>query len=122
MAKVHEFENGTKMQVRDDGQITKSHYRVLEHHGNCTRLEVHLETGKTHQIRVHLAHIGVPIIGDVRYGNQPLDNEFFKEHDAQKRLYLHAERIVFKHPVTKKQVVLVAPVPTEFGRVMQSVR
>lgn len=118
MSRAHEYENGTKMRVEDDGQLTKSRYRVLESHGNCSRLEVFLETGKTHQIRVHLSHEGAPIVGDVRYGNEELDKQFFEKFRAKNRLYLHAERISFVHPVKNKKIVLTAPVPAEFDGLM----
>jgi RluA family pseudouridine synthase len=121
MSRAHEYENGTKMRVEDDGQLTKSRYRVLEKHGNCSRLEVFLETGKTHQIRVHLSHEGAPIVGDVRYGNEEFDKTLFNRTHAKNRLYLHAERISFTHPVKNKKVVLVAPVPGEFDALMSAV-
>jgi RluA family pseudouridine synthase len=118
MSRAHEYENGTKMRVEDDGQLTKSRYRVLESHGDCSRLEVFLETGKTHQIRVHLSHEGAPIVGDVRYGNESLDKALFGKFRAKNRLYLHAERISFIHPVKNKKIVLTAPVPAEFDGLM----
>ncbi|MBN1600152.1 MAG: RluA family pseudouridine synthase [Chitinispirillaceae bacterium] len=121
MSRAHEYDNGTKMRVGEDGQLTKSRYRILERHGNCSRLEVFLETGKTHQIRVHLSHIGAPIIGDSRYGNEDLDNTLFKRTSAKCRLYLHAERISFIHPAKNKKIVLTAPVPREFDQMMSGI-
>jgi 23S rRNA pseudouridine955/2504/2580 synthase len=79
---------------------------------------VFLETGKTHQIRVHLSHEGAPIVGDVRYGNEDLDKSLFGKFRAKNRLYLHAERISFIHPVKNKKIVLTAPVPAEFDGLM----
>lgn len=121
MSRAHEYDNGTKMMVEDDGQLTKSRYRILESHGNCSRLEVFLETGKTHQIRVHLSHEGAPIVGDVRYGNEDLDKALFGKFRAKNRLYLHAERISFIHPITNKKIVLTAPTPAEFDGLMSLV-
>lgn len=75
-------------------------------------LEVKLITGRTHQIRVHLAHLGFPILGDEKYGDYEL-NKKLKVNGA-KRMFLHAMELGFDHPVSKENILLTAPVPKEF--------
>jgi 23S rRNA pseudouridine955/2504/2580 synthase len=79
---------------------------------NFSLLEVKLITGRTHQIRVHLAHLGFPILGDEKYGDYEL-NKKFKVNGA-KRMFLHAMELGFDHPVSKENILLTAPVPKEF--------
>ncbi|HEX3019331.1 MAG TPA: RluA family pseudouridine synthase [Chitinispirillaceae bacterium] len=112
------FENsGTKMKVDEDGQVSKSHYRIVEYNNILSKLEVLLETGKTHQIRVHLAHIGAPIVGDERYGNPDLDKSVLNR--KRNRLYLHSFRIIFNHPVKNRKITLEAVEPIEFHDLMK---
>lgn len=106
--------SGTKVTVSDNGVRAVSTYRVIHTKKNISSLEVTLHTGRTHQIRVHLAHIHCPIIGDVRYGNKDLDRVFFSQLEKPERLYLHAEQISFFYPSMQKKVTFVAPVPNSF--------
>jgi 23S rRNA pseudouridine1911/1915/1917 synthase len=96
--------NRQKMAVREGvGRYAASNWRVeQEYMGRYSRLKVHIETGRTHQIRVHLAHIGHPVAGDVLYG-PGRDNRLFP------RQMLHAWRIVFTHPVSGASLEFVAP-------------
>ena len=71
------------------------------------RLEVHLLTGRTHQIRVHLAHAGHPIVGDDKYGDFALNREL------KQRLLLHAGTLAFRHPASGETMKLVAPLPAD---------
>jgi 23S rRNA pseudouridine955/2504/2580 synthase len=113
LSRSSEQKNGMKMVVdNDDGDYSKSRYKVNEFHDNISRVEVFLETGKTHQIRVHMSHVGAPIIGDERYGDSEKDQKFLSKH--KKRLYLHAFRLSFIHPGKGKKITLEAPVPPEF--------
>lgn len=77
-------------------------------------LEAQLKTGRTHQIRVHLAHLGFPIAGDDKYGDFPLNKAHLKE--GLKRMFLHAWRMRFPHPVTAAQLSLEAPLPDDLRR------
>lgn len=117
MARTHNQDSGTKMKVDSSGTTTRSRYRIVEYKENLSRIEVFLETGKTHQIRVHLAHVGAPILGDQRYGNPELDKAVLAKQ--YKRLYLHAHRLSFLHPMTGKKLTVVAPVPSEFNQIME---
>lgn len=116
MARTFE-KSGTKMKVDEHGQLSRSHYRIVEYNNILSKLEVDLETGKTHQIRVHLAHIGAPIVGDDRYGNPQLDKKILQK--KLHRLYLHAHKIVFTHPTRGRKLTLEAAEPPEFHELMK---
>ena len=80
---------------------------------NCTLLEVSLETGRTHQIRVHMAHLGYPVVGDPAYGKRP--GGFWASLGIA-RQWLHAYQIRFVHPATERQLDLTAPLPEDLAR------
>lgn len=91
--------------VSEAGDVAITHYEVLKTANNYSVVKCILETGRTHQIRVHMAHIGHPLLGDTLYGNpSPLIS----------RQALHAYRISFVHPVTKKVMEFLAPLPADF--------
>ena len=94
-----------KMAVTKSGKNAVTHFRVLKRHNNYTLLEVKIETGRTHQIRVHLAEIGFPIIGDSVYSNGK--NEWGIEGQC-----LHAKSIRFKHPISHKDMLIESPLPS----------
>jgi 23S rRNA pseudouridine955/2504/2580 synthase len=77
-------------------------------------LEAELRTGRTHQIRVHLAHLGFPIAGDEKYGDYELNRRLAKQ--GLKRMFLHARRIEFAHPQTGNTLAIEAPLPDELAR------
>ncbi len=91
--------------VRSDGSPSVTHYRVLERYDGFTRLQLRLETGRTHQIRVHLSHLGHPIAGDSLYGKE--------EPELIGRQALHAKRLSFDHPVSGEPVDVEAPLPED---------
>jgi 23S rRNA pseudouridine955/2504/2580 synthase len=86
--------------------------------GDYSLLEVELRTGRTHQIRVHLAHLGFPIVGDEKYGDFSLNRDLQKV--GLKRMFLHAASIRLPHPVTGGAVSLSAPLPAELARFVDS--
>lgn len=92
-----------KMAVVEGGKQAVTHFKVLERFQeyNCTLLEIKIETGRTHQIRVHLSHIGYPVIGDMVYSNG-------KNIWGIKGQCLHAKSLAFKHPITKKDMFIEA--------------
>jgi 23S rRNA pseudouridine1911/1915/1917 synthase len=96
-----------KMSVNKKGKNAVTHIKVIKRYNKYTLIEVNIETGRTHQIRVHLSHIGYPIIGDYTYSNGK--NEFGVEGQC-----LHAERLEFKHPVTGEKMKFEAPLPQYF--------
>ena len=101
-----------KMAVDKNGKEAITHFKVLERFDDCTLLEVNIETGRTHQIRVHLSHIGYPIIGDDVYSNG-------KNRWNVKGQCLHAKSLDFKHPITGKQIHIEAPLPKYFTDILK---
>jgi 23S rRNA pseudouridine1911/1915/1917 synthase len=96
------------------GKQAIMHYRVRERMNGLTWLEIELETGRTHQIRVQAASRGFPILGDVQYGaTQP----FGIQHDDERlrAIALHARTLGFAHPMTRESVEVIAPVPAAWG-------
>jgi 23S rRNA pseudouridine955/2504/2580 synthase len=80
----------------------------------CTLLDVTLKTGRTHQIRVHLAHAGHPIVGDPKYGDFARNRAFAKLH-REPRMFLHARELAFDHPASGARITLAAPLPPAFA-------
>lgn len=101
--------NRTKMAVVSGGRPSVTHYRVLEHDDRRAVLEVELETGRTHQIRVHLSHIGHPVLGDRTYGGMTDDARAL----GLTRPFLHATRIAFPHPDDGREVVVEDRIPPD---------
>ncbi|WP_206859983.1 23S rRNA pseudouridine(1911/1915/1917) synthase RluD [Lysobacter changpingensis] len=107
-----------RMAVREDGRDAVTHYRLRERFRAHTLLECRLETGRTHQIRVHMAHLKHPIVGDPLYGG-PLKlprgatGELVATLRGFKRQALHAETLEFAHPMTGEPVRCTAPVPAD---------
>ena len=93
-----------KMMVGKDGKNSITHFYVIKTFKNNTYISLNLETGRTHQIRVHMAYIGHPVTNDKIYGKE---NTSFGQ-------YLHASKLEFIHPITKKEIIVEAPLPEEF--------
>jgi len=91
--------------VDSSGDQAITHYEVLKEQNNISVVKCTLETGRTHQIRVHLSHIGHPILGDTLYG---------KKYVGITRQLLHAYKLEFIHPITKENVSYIAPIPDDF--------
>jgi RluA family pseudouridine synthase len=119
MRRTDSSRSGMKMSIdvgdEGEGMPSSTTYRILSHQNNISRLELLLHTGKTHQIRVHLAHLKAPLIGDERYGDKRLDERFFRDKALPRRLYLHAHKLSFPHPKTKKSMTVTAKIPKEFA-------
>ena len=96
-------------------KMSKTFFKVIERFKNATYLEVKPYTGRTHQIRVHLAYIGHPVIGDAEYGKVAAGG---KSSEIAKRQLLHASNIKFIHPTSKKKVEFSAPLPEDFKSVL----
>ncbi|WP_294708865.1 RluA family pseudouridine synthase [uncultured Fusobacterium sp.] len=93
--------------VTENGKIAISNYEVLDESKNYSLVKVRIETGRTHQIRVHMKSLNHPILGDATYGNST---------DGIARQMLHAYRLKFTHPISKKDMVVTAPIPEDFKR------
>ena len=102
----------TKMEVNKNGKNAITHFAVLERFENYTYIEVNIETGRTHQIRVHLSKIGFPIVGDLVYSNGK--NPFGVEGQM-----LHSYKLEFTHPITKEKMELKADIPEYFKNVLE---
>lgn len=114
--------NGERMvYVRADGQSASTIITGLKHQdcnpvGPVSLIEAKLETGRTHQIRVHCAHAGFPIVGDDRYGDFGLNDRCAKL--GWRRMFLHAHRLTFLHPLTGQSMVIEAPQPAVFEHLL----
>ena len=97
----------------DRGDRAVTHYEVLESGENYSLHKINLETGRTHQIRVHFAFLGTPLYGDRMYG---------EEHPIIGRQALHCGKVVFDHPVTKEKLELEAPLPEDMAALLDSLR
>ena len=116
-----------RMAVREDGKDAVTHYRLRERFRAHTALECRLETGRTHQIRVHMAHIKHPIVGDPLYGG-PLKlpkgatPELVEALRGFKRQALHAEVLEFVHPVSGEPLRCTAPLPADMQSLLRALR
>lgn len=114
----------SKMAVVESGKEAVTHYRVLQRFQTHTLLEVSLETGRTHQIRVHMAHLNHPVVGDQTYGGRtripPKASKLILESlNNFKRQALHAKQLAFAHPVTKEEMSFEAPVPEDLEKLLK---
>ncbi|MHB8961769.1 MAG: RluA family pseudouridine synthase [Saccharofermentanales bacterium] len=104
--------NRLKIAVMKDGRHAITHFKVLQRFSQFTYVELTLETGRTHQIRVHLSHIGHPVLGDTLYGGRR--KGFRLEGQA-----LHACRLEFTHPATNRDIIVSAPLPPYFQDLLE---
>ncbi|WP_223067840.1 RluA family pseudouridine synthase [Paenibacillus caui] len=112
--------------VTESGYPALTFYRVKESYKHGSWVELQLGTGRTHQIRVHMSHLGNPLIGDKMYGFSMLQSLAEEKRQAaakldasMKRQALHAEKLGFKHPLTGEQIVFTAPLPEDMHRLRQ---
>jgi len=107
----------------DDGRRSITLVRVAQTFGAYTLLDVTIRTGRTHQIRVHLAHEGHPIVGDDKYGDFALNKRFARGEAAPgvrfDRMFLHAGRLAFDHPASGERIELQAPLPPDCATLLQ---
>ena len=114
-----------RMAVRADGREAVTHYRVLKRFRGHTFVRAELETGRTHQIRVHLDHIGFPLVGDPVYGTRRripkgAGAALIAALDNFKRQALHATRLALEHPLTGKTLEWEAPVPPDMAALLKT--
>jgi 23S rRNA pseudouridine955/2504/2580 synthase len=96
----------------EDGRRSITLVRSVTAYGVFSLLDISLKTGRTHQIRVHLAHSGHPIVGDPKYGDFTLNKAFAREHRFA-RMFLHARELAFDHPASGERLTLQAPLPAD---------
>ncbi len=104
------------------GRQARSSYRVLERWGDATLVEVALHTGRTHQIRVHLAHLGFPVAGDLVYGRRASASLHEASGFSAPRQLLHAWRLALLHPLSGVRLVVHAPLPADFSAALDFFR
>ena len=92
-----------------NGENAITHYSVLKEYSNFSLVSFKLETGRTHQIRVHSKHIGHPILGDTLYGNSS---------ELISRQALHACKVTFEHPITHKKIICTSPIPADMQKIL----
>jgi len=115
LKRLENAKNENKVQVSESGQEAITHYKVLdefqikipEGEQILSTVEVQIETGRMHQIRIHFAHLGNPILGDKTYGNKSLNGYFAKNYGVTRQM-LHAWKIEFEHPKRRKKMHLEA--------------
>jgi 23S rRNA pseudouridine1911/1915/1917 synthase len=97
--------------VRADGKSARTHYRVLDEKNDRALLRLDLDTGRTHQIRVHMAHLGHPLTGDFLYGTE--------DHDLIPRPALHSAFLSFRHPISGEMLNFSLPLPEDMARLLR---
>ena len=117
----------TLMAVHPMGKTAVTHYRIMENYRNYTRLRLRLETGRTHQIRVHMAHIAHPLLGDQTYGGRPrppknASEDFMEVLRNFKRQALHAVMLRLAHPITGEMMEWYAPLPDDFVELLNALK
>ena len=108
-----------RVSVNPEGKASHTVFRLLARWPEMSLLEAQLKTGRTHQIRVHLAHLGFPILGDEKYGEFALNKTL--KRDGLKRMALHAWRMAFRHPLTSAPLEFIAPMPNGIGNYIAAV-
>jgi 23S rRNA pseudouridine1911/1915/1917 synthase len=104
------------------GRRAVTDWRLIEPLGGASRLEAELQTGRTHQVRVHLTALGCPLLGDATYGNPPRDPELRAIGRALGRQALHARQLGFTHPATQTWMDFESPPPPDFAAALASLR
>jgi 23S rRNA pseudouridine955/2504/2580 synthase len=120
---LHKYVTGSgerRVSVREGGMTALTRVKVKKKGRDFSLLEVRLLTGRTHQIRVHLAHAGHPVLGDDKYGDFELNRALAKQ--GVKRLFLHARKLAFEHPVDKSRLRLESPLPEDMLRFSETMR
>ena len=108
-----------RVRVEAEGQAAHTIFRLKETFPGYSLLEAELKTGRTHQIRVHLAHLGFPIAGDDKYGDFDLNKSVARQ--GLKRMFLHAYRLTFTHPVSGRPVTYEAPLAKDLSSFLETI-
>ena len=121
---LHKYLTGDgerRVRVQDDGQTAHTVFNLVRRFDGYALLEAELKTGRTHQIRVHLQHLGTPILGDEKYGDYAFNRELSRSgaKPQLKRMFLHAYRLKLLHPATGEPLLVEAPLPPECERFLQ---
>ena len=109
-----------RVSVEEGGQASDTIFHLRENLGEYSLLEAELITGRTHQLRVQLAHLGYPILGDDKYGDYALNKQLQKQ--GLKRMFLHSAHTVIRHPLSGEERRLLAPLPPELQKFLDKLR
>ncbi|MBU0455754.1 MAG: 23S rRNA pseudouridine(1911/1915/1917) synthase RluD [Gammaproteobacteria bacterium] len=117
----------TRMAITDKGKPAITHYRIIEHFSSHTHIAVRLETGRTHQIRVHMTSLHHPLVGDMTYGNKTrlpkqASEECTRVLRGMKRQALHARRLKLTHPTTKESIEFESSLPEDMQTLLRVLR
>jgi len=117
-------EGERRVRVQADGLPSHTVFNLVERWPDYALVEAELKTGRTHQIRVHLAHLGLPIVGDAKYGDFALNKDLARPgaNPGIKRMFLHAYRLKITHPITGATLQFEAPLPAECRRFVDALR
>jgi 23S rRNA pseudouridine955/2504/2580 synthase len=113
-------EGERRVRTDDEGRRSITLVKVVKVFKGFTLLDVTIKTGRTHQIRVHLAHEGHPIVGDAKYGDFALNRQFARGERRFGRMFLHAKKLSFDHPATQQRMEIAAPLPNECETLLES--
>ena len=114
-----EYEEKIRRVVRDDGAYAVTGYRVLRQYDDCALLRVKIETGRTHQIRVHMAYRGHALLGDPIYGDDEKESTADERMPSCSRAMLHAWKLYFKEPFGQEYRTVTAPIPDDMRRMLR---
>lgn len=119
--------NRLRMAVMERGRPARTRYRVMERYRAQTRVQIELDTGRTHQIRVHFAHIRAPLVGDPLYGGRPRLPKaplpaLLRVLQPFSRQALHARRLEFRHPENGDEVAFESPLPADLSGLIEALR
>ncbi len=120
-------QNRIKMSVQEYGKTAITHFQVVQKFARHSLIKVQLETGRTHQIRVHMAHLRYPLLGDMLYGGRQrlpggISAQLAKQLSQFKRQALHAQRLSFDHPGSAQNCSFEAAIPQDFQNILASLR
>jgi 23S rRNA pseudouridine1911/1915/1917 synthase len=120
-------QNRKKMAVVTSGKTAITHFQVVRKFAHYTLIKLQLETGRTHQIRVHMAYLQYPLLGDSLYGGRPrlpagIDDALAAAIQGFHRQALHAERLGFEHPRSREPVSFEAPLPADFAALLEALQ
>jgi len=118
---LHKYVNAKgerRVSVKEGGKEAMTKVRLLGSGNGLSVLQLRLMTGRTHQIRVHLAHAGHPVLGDAKYGDFELNRTL--EREGVRRLFLHARRLEFRHPADGKVMKFTSPLPADMQRFLEN--
>ena len=115
-----------RMAVSNGGRAAVTHYRIIKRFTHFTHLSLQLETGRTHQIRVHMTHLRHPILGDKTYGGRPripkgASPELLNALQTFPRQALHARHLTLSHPATGEEMTFEAPMPEDIHILLQTI-